>query len=56
MNTTHTTVRRRNWLIRYYVRQARVYLRVLRAVRIIPPALEATITAKLRASDRRQGI
>lgn len=56
MSTTHSAVRRRNWLVRYYVRQARVYVRVLGAARIIPPGLEAALAAKLRAADRRQGI
>ena len=42
--------------MRYYARQVRVYLRVLGATRIIPPALEATLAVKLRATDRRQGI
>jgi hypothetical protein len=56
MNTTQPAVRRRNLLVRYYVLQARVYLRVLRAARIIPPSIEASLTAKLRGPDRSRGI
>ena len=36
MNSRHRAVRRPHWLIRYYKAQIRLYLRVLRAVRILP--------------------
>ncbi|GAA3598372.1 hypothetical protein GCM10022235_82700 [Kribbella ginsengisoli] len=42
--------------MRYYVRQARVYVRVLGAVRIIPPALADSLIVKLRTADRRREI
>lgn len=56
MNSSHTVVRRRNWLLRYYGRQARVYLRVLRAMRIVPAAVEGPLVSRLQRSEREHGI
>jgi hypothetical protein len=56
MNSSQTVVRRRNWLLRYYGRQARVYLRVMRALRILPAAVETALVSRLPTSAREQGI
>ncbi|TDO30205.1 hypothetical protein EV643_1394 [Kribbella sp. VKM Ac-2527] len=39
--------RHRNWLTRYYGKQARFYLRVLRATRVLPPSIEASLSARI---------
>jgi hypothetical protein len=56
MNSPHTTVRRPNWLLRYYGRQARVYLRVLRAMRILPAVVETSLVSRLPRSGRERGL
>jgi hypothetical protein len=56
MNSSQTAVRRHNWLLRYYGRQARVYLRILRALRIMPAAVETSLASRLPGSGRERGI
>jgi hypothetical protein len=54
MNSHHKSVRRRNWLIRYYRAQAKVNLRVLGALRIIPAPVEASLSAWLRRTENHE--
>ncbi|GAB3823016.1 hypothetical protein GCM10028799_38660 [Kribbella italica] len=44
---TTNSPRRTHWLVRYYRWQARLYLRILRAVWIIPAPVEASIQKRL---------
>jgi hypothetical protein len=50
MNSQKTAVRR-HWLIRYYRFQARVNLRVLGALRIIPAPVEASVNTLVRRTE-----
>lgn len=45
--TTNGNPHRTFWLLRYYRWQARIYLRVLRAVWIIPMPIEAALQRRL---------
>jgi hypothetical protein len=51
MTHNHHTAPRRNWLVRYYRWQFRIYLHVLSAVWIIPPRLAAAGLAWLRRTE-----
>jgi hypothetical protein len=55
MNSPHRPVRRRrSWLIRYYRAQAKVNIRVLGALRIIPAPVEASLSAWLRRTENQE--
>jgi hypothetical protein len=51
MTHNHHEVRRHHWLIRYYRAQLRFELRVLTALRIIPPPIAAAVFAWLRRTE-----
>jgi hypothetical protein len=51
MTQIHHEVHRRHWLVRYYRAQLRFYLRVLTAVRIVPPPIAAAGHACLRRTE-----
>ena len=53
MTHNHQEVRRYHWLIRYYRAQLRFELRVLTALRIIPPSITAAVFAWLRRTERK---
>lgn len=44
---TRNSPRRSHWLVRYYRWQARLYLRVLRALWIIPAPIEASLQRRV---------
>jgi hypothetical protein len=44
---TKNSPRRTHWLVRYYRWQGRLYLRVLRALWIIPAPVEASLQRRL---------
>jgi hypothetical protein len=48
--------RRRNWLVRFYFAQFRLYLRLQAAFRIIPPPVAHSLIARLQPVKQRRTI
>jgi hypothetical protein len=54
MNVLDLRPRRRNWLVRYYFAQFRLYLRLQAALRIIPPSVARSLIARLQPLKTRR--
>jgi hypothetical protein len=56
MNVLDMRPRRRNWLVRYYFAQFRFYLRLQVALRIIPPSVARSLSARLQPVKIRRDL
>lgn len=54
MNNLDRHPRRRNWLVRYYFAQFRLYLRLQAALRIIPAPIARALIARLQPAKSRR--
>ncbi|NUR29841.1 MAG: hypothetical protein HOV67_22015 [Kribbellaceae bacterium] len=56
MNNLDRRLRRRNWLVRYYLAQFRFYLRLQAAFGIIPAPIARALIARLQPAKSRREL